>query len=64
MRLRGCNRAYCVIQRAKEDKALLSQDSFWKALAESFAKPSTIRTTISNAKFEVEKFDGTNSFGM
>uniref|UniRef100_A0A2N9IA27 Retrotransposon Copia-like N-terminal domain-containing protein n=1 Tax=Fagus sylvatica TaxID=28930 RepID=A0A2N9IA27_FAGSY len=30
----------------------------------SSTKPSTVRTMVSNAKFEVEKFDGTNNFGM
>ena len=40
-----------------------STNSSGKALAESFAKPSAIRTMVSNAKFEVEKFDGTNNFG-
>ena len=34
-----------------------------KALAESSAKPLAFRTMVSNAKFEVEKFDGTNNFG-
>lgn len=30
-----------------------------------YGKPSsTRRTMLSNAKFEVEKFDGTNNFGM
>ncbi|KAJ8646583.1 hypothetical protein MRB53_008331 [Persea americana] len=28
------------------------------------ASSSSAKTTISNAKFEVEKFDGTNNFGM
>ena len=32
-----------------------------KALVESFTKPLVIRTMVSNAKFEVEKFDGTNN---
>lgn len=41
-----------------------SADSSGKALAESSAKPSAVRTSVSNAKFEVEKFDGTNNFGM
>ena len=41
-----------------------SVDSSRKALAESFAKPLAIRTKVSNAKFEVEKFDGMNNFGM
>ena len=35
-----------------------------KALAESSAKPLAVRTKVSNAKFEVEKFDGMNNFGM
>ena len=35
-----------------------------KALAESSAKPLAFRTMVSNAKFEVEKFDGTNNFSM
>ena len=39
-------------------------DSFRKALVESSTKPSTVRTMVSNAKFEVEKFDGTNNFGI
>ena len=26
--------------------------------------PRIARTTVQNAKFEVEKFDGTNNFGM
>ena len=43
-------------------KALV--DSFRKALAESSAKPSAIRMSVSNAKFEVEKFDGMSNFGM
>ena len=30
----------------------------------SSTKPSTVRTMVSTAKFEVEKFDGTNNFGM
>ena len=41
-----------------------SVDSSRKALAESFAKPLVVRTMVSNAKFEVEKFDGMNNFGM
>ena len=41
-----------------------SADSSGKALAESFAKPLAIRMKVSNAKFEVEKFDGMNNFGM
>ena len=28
------------------------------------AASSSARTTVTNAKFEVEKFDGTNNFGM
>ena len=39
-------------------------DSFGKALTESFAKLLAVRTMVSNAKFEVKKFDGTNNFGM
>ena len=39
-------------------------NSFGKALAESSAKPLAVKTMVSNAKFEVEKFDGTNNFGM
>ena len=39
-------------------------DSSGKALAKSFAKPLVVRIMVSNAKFEVEKFDGTNNFGM
>ena len=39
-------------------------DSSRKALAKSSAKPLAIRTSVSNAKFEGEKFDGTNNFGM
>ena len=35
-----------------------------KTLPESSAKPLAVRTMVSNAKFEVEKFDGTNNFGM
>ena len=41
-----------------------SMDSSGKALAESSAKPLAVRTMVSNAKFEVEKFDGTNNFRM
>ena len=33
-------------------------------LVESSTRPLAVRTTVSNAKFEVEKFDGTNNFGM
>ena len=39
-------------------------ESSGKTLAESSANPSTVRMTVSNAKFEVEKFDGTNNFSM
>ena len=39
-------------------------DSSGKALPESSAKPLAVRTKVSNAKFEVEKFDGMNNFGM
>ena len=35
-----------------------------KALVESSAKPLAVRTMVSNAKFEVGKFDGMNNFGM
>ena len=41
-----------------------STDSSRKALAESSAKPSAVRMSVSNAKFEVEKFDGMSNFGM
>ena len=41
-----------------------STDSFGKALSESSAKPLAVRTMVSNAKFEVEKFDRMNNFGM
>ena len=41
-----------------------SAGSSRKALAKSSAKPFAVRTMVSNAKFEVEKFDGTNNFGM
>ena len=41
-----------------------SGGSSTKQLGESSTKPSTIRTMVSNAKFEVEKFDGTNNFGI
>ena len=33
-------------------------------MAESSTKPLAIRTMISNAKFEVKKFDEMNNFGM
>ena len=39
-------------------------DSSGKALAESSANSLVGRTMVSNAKFEVEKFDGMNNFGM
>ena len=39
-------------------------DSSGKALVESSARPVAVRTMVSNAKFEVEKFDGMNNFGM
>ena len=39
-------------------------DSYEKALPESFAKPLVVGMMVSNAKFEVEEFDGTNNFGM
>ncbi len=32
--------------------------------SESFTKLSAVRTMVSNAKFEVEKFDGTTNFGI
>ena len=35
-----------------------------KTLSESFAKPLAVRMMVSNAKFEVEEFDGMNNFGM
>ena len=35
-----------------------------KALLESSAKPLAARMMVSNAKFEVEKFDVMNNFGM
>ena len=41
-----------------------SADSSGKSLLESSAKPLAIRMMVANAKFEVEKFDGTNNFGM
>ena len=41
-----------------------SENSFGKTSSESSAKPSAVRTVISNAKFEVEKFDGRSNFGM
>ena len=39
-------------------------DSSGKSLLESSAKPLAIRMMVANAKFEVEKFDGTNNIGM
>ena len=39
-------------------------DSSGKALAEFSAKSLAVRTMISNAKFEVEKFGETNNFGI
>ena len=39
-------------------------DSSTNHLAESSTKPFAVRTVVSNAKFEVEKFDGTNNFGI
>ena len=39
-------------------------DSFRKALSKSSTKPLAVRTMVSNAKFEVEKFDGMNNFDM
>ncbi|KAH9805146.1 hypothetical protein KPL71_002341 [Citrus sinensis] len=33
-------------------------------MAEASSSSSSVRTTVTNAKFEVEKFDGTNNFGM
>ena len=41
-----------------------SANSSGKPLSKSFAKPLVVRTMVSNAKFEVEKFDGMNNFGM
>ena len=41
-----------------------SVNSSGKALSESSTKPLPVTTIVSNAKFEVEKFDGTNNFGM
>ena len=41
-----------------------SADSSRKSLSESSAKPLAVRTMVSDAKFEVEKFDGMNNFGM
>ena len=32
--------------------------------SEFFTKPSVVRTMVSNVNFEVEKFDGTNNFGI
>ena len=40
-----------------------SADSSRKTLAESSTKPLDIKMMVSNAKFEVEKLDGTNNFG-
>ena len=41
-----------------------SADSSKKTLSESSAKPLAVRMMVSNAKFEVEEFDGMNNFGM
>ena len=41
-----------------------SVDSSGKSLSESSAKSLAVRTMVSNAKFEVEKFDGMKNFGM
>ena len=41
-----------------------SANSSEKSLSESFAKPLTVRMMVSNAKFEVEKFDEKNNFGI
>ena len=41
-----------------------SENSSGKTSSESSAKPSAVRIAVFNAKFEVEKFDGTNNFGM
>ena len=41
-----------------------SADSSRKSLSESSAKPLAVRTMVSDAKFEVEKFDGMNNFGI
>ena len=43
----------------------MSGDEISKESEEGNSKSSSsARTTVSNAKFEVEKFDGTNNFGM
>ena len=39
-------------------------DSSGKALVDSFAKLLAVRMMVSNAKFEVKKFDGMNNFGI
>ena len=41
-----------------------SADSSKIVLLESSAKPLAVRMMVSNAKFEVEKFDVMNNFGM
>ena len=41
-----------------------SANSSEKALSESSAKPLAVRMMVSNANFEVEKFDVMNNFGM
>ena len=33
-------------------------------LVESSTRPLVVRTTVSNARFKVEKFDGMSNFGM
>lgn len=33
-------------------------------MAEASASSSSTRTTVTNAKFEKEKFDGSNNFSM
>ena len=36
----------------------------YRKMAKISTKSSSSRHTVTNAKFEVEKFDGTNNFGM
>ena len=33
-------------------------------MAEASSSSSSVRTTVTSVKIEVEKFDGTNNFGM
>ena len=33
-------------------------------MADALLSSSSARTTVTNAKFEMEKFDGTNNFGI